>query len=69
MSIEEQIQNNLTIRRIVKLEINSNYSTTGTCTNDLYDKYLELKKAYCILLGKKERKDKLNKINDSICSK
>lgn len=62
MSLEDQIQNNLAIRRIVKLEINSNYRTTGTCNIELYDKYLELKKAYCILLGKKERKDKLNKI-------
>lgn len=30
MTIEEQIQNNLAVRKIIKLEINSNYSSTGT---------------------------------------
>ena len=62
MTIEEQIQNNLAVRRIIKIEINSNYSSTGTCSNHLYDKYLEYKKKYAILLTKKERKEKLNKI-------
>ena len=68
MTIEDKIISIDAKLFAIKLEVNTYYSRTvnlHSLTNDSYDKYWALKKEKGILLKRKNRLDKLKKINES----
>ncbi len=64
--IEDKIKNIDCQLFAIKLEVNSYYSNLQALSDNSYNKYLALKKEKGVLLKRKNRLDKLKKINDSI---